>query len=155
MAIFSYSGRDQQGEKISGQVDAITIDEARSLLLGRDVIPTELKEYKGRSSGSMAFSLRARVRTPELLLFTKQLRTMLNAGLTFIRILGILKAQSTNKTLILPLTRWTRTSRRAVQADRCLFKTGPYLSTALLQPDPGRRGERYASRSPRSSHLYQ
>ncbi len=103
MAIYSFSGRDQQGERISGQVDALTIDEARSLLLGRDVIPLDLKEYKGRSAGSAVFSLRARVKTPELLLFTKQLRTMLNAGLTFIRILGILKEQSVNRTLITAL----------------------------------------------------
>ena len=100
MAIFSYSGRNQQGENVSGQVDAISIGEAHNVLLRRDVIPTVLKEFKGRSAAASAFSLRARVRTPELLLFTKQLRTMLNAGLTFIRILGILKAQSTNKTLI-------------------------------------------------------
>lgn len=100
MAIFSYSGRNQQGEHVSGQVDAISIGEAHNVLLRRDVIPTVLKEFKGRSAAASAFSLRARVKTPELLLFTKQLRTMLNAGLTFIRILGILKAQSTNKTLI-------------------------------------------------------
>ncbi|MBT8360764.1 MAG: type II secretion system F family protein, partial [Deltaproteobacteria bacterium] len=74
--------------------------EAHNVLLRRDVIPTALKEFKARSAAASAFSLRPRVRTPELLLFTKQLRTMLNAGLTFIRILGILKAQSTNKTLI-------------------------------------------------------
>jgi type II secretory pathway component PulF len=100
MATFAYSGRNPQGEKISGYVDAISIAEAQALLLGRDVLPTELKESSGKSTKSGAFSLRAKVRTPELILFTKQLRTMLNAGLTFTRILAILKEQSTNTTLV-------------------------------------------------------
>jgi len=100
MATFAYSGRNPQGEKISGYVDATSIDEAQALLLNRDVLPTELKESSGKSTKSGAFSLRAKVRTPELILFTKQLRTMLNAGLTFTRILAILKEQSTNTTLV-------------------------------------------------------
>ncbi|MCK5516932.1 MAG: type II secretion system F family protein [Desulfobulbaceae bacterium] len=100
MATFAYSGRNPQGEKISGFVNAISINEAQTVLLGRDVLPTKLKESSGKSSKGSAFSLRAKVRTPELILFTKQLRTMLNAGLTFTRILAILKEQSTNNTLI-------------------------------------------------------
>jgi type IV pilus assembly protein PilC len=103
MAIFAYSGRNPHGEKISGYIDALTVEDARRLLLGKDVIPTNLKESSGKAAGGGAFSLRAKVRTPELILFTKQMRTMLGAGLSFTRILSILKEQSTNKTLIAAL----------------------------------------------------
>jgi type IV pilus assembly protein PilC len=99
MTIFAYSGRNLQGEKVEGSVDAVSIEAARNALLGKDVIPSFIKESSGKSSGSSGFSLRAKVTTPELILFTKQLRTMLNAGITVIKGFGILKEQTTNQTL--------------------------------------------------------
>jgi type II secretory pathway component PulF len=137
MAIFAYSGRNQQGEKINGQIDAGTLEEARNVLLGKDVIPTNLKEARStKSSVASAFSLRARVKTPELLLFTKQLRTMLNAGLTFIRILGILKEQSTNKTLIRALDEMDRDIEEGNTLTDAFLKQGhifPPLYCSLIR----------------------
>lgn len=99
MTIFAYSGRNQRGEKIEGIVDAVSVEAARDALLNRDVIPLSIKESAGTTSSGNAFSFRQRVSTPELILFTKQLRTMLNAGISVIKGLDILKEQTTNQTL--------------------------------------------------------
>ncbi len=100
MPKFSYSGRDEHGVSVEGELEAPSLEMAQNQLLAQDVIPLsvdETSEYKG--SGSFFF-LGPKIKIPELLLFTKQMRTMINAGISITQVFGILHEQSTNPVMV-------------------------------------------------------
>jgi len=99
MPNFAYTGRDERGASVSGTLESMNLELAQNMLLAQGIIPTTVKESTTGGRQPL-FSLAAKVRIPELLLFTKQVRTMINAGITITQVLEILKAQSTNPTMI-------------------------------------------------------
>jgi type IV pilus assembly protein PilC len=101
MPKFSYQAITDSGATARGEIDAETPEAASSLLAARGYIPTEVREARGRSqSGSGAgFSLFSGVGTPELILFTKQFKTLIRSGVPMLTILQVLEDQTENKRL--------------------------------------------------------
>ncbi len=102
MPQFAYQAINESGATISGTIEAESPETANNMLVARGYIPARIS-----AAGSLAetgFVARLNdmfgsVQPQELILFTKQLRTMLMAGIPIIRLLQVLEAQSQNKIL--------------------------------------------------------
>jgi type IV pilus assembly protein PilC len=100
MATFAYVGRTRSGAVKKGELSAKTRDEAVDQLRKQSVVVTSLEEKKG---GTRKFDLSsllgAGLTDKDLVVFTRQFGTMINAGLPLVQCLEILSTQSENKVL--------------------------------------------------------
>ncbi len=98
MGTFAYVGRNRQGAVKKGELTAKTRDEAVDQLRKQQVVVTSLEEKSGKG-GKLNFSLGSGLTDKDLVVFTRQFGTMINAGLPLIQCLDILSTQSENKVL--------------------------------------------------------
>src|SRR5437660_6953887 len=96
MASFLYVARETgSGREIRSSVEAITEQAAIAALLNRNLLVVSIQEKvgkKGRTSGG-------RVGLADLVIFTRQLATMIDAGLAMVQSLQALAEQTTNKVM--------------------------------------------------------
>ena len=97
MPIFSYQATDKKGAEVTGMVEAdslaLAINQVRSL----GYFPTKVKEdagklarrQRGKGKG-MSFTIGGFVKQKEITLITRQLATLIDAGLPLLRSLSIL-----------------------------------------------------------------
>ena len=94
MASFVYVARETaSGREIRSSVDAATEQAAIAALLNRNMLVVSISEKvtkQGRTSGG-------RVALADLVIFTRQLATMIDAGLAMVQSLQALGEQTTNK----------------------------------------------------------
>lgn len=96
MATFAYVGRTRSGAVKKGELTAKTRDEAVDQLRKQNVVVTSLDEKKG---GGLNISFGSGLTDKDLVVFTRQFGTMINAGLPLVQCLEILSTQSENKVL--------------------------------------------------------
>jgi type IV pilus assembly protein PilC len=103
MARFRYQAITASGKSVKGVVEAETDEAAEHQLAARGLVPLQLN---GESEGPRVMTglklppaLGSTVGAPELILFTKQLRTMIRAGIPMLTILEILERQVDNPRL--------------------------------------------------------
>jgi type IV pilus assembly protein PilC len=102
MPIFSFKAINEQGKTISDVVEADSIEMANSIILARGYIPTGVISKGGLTPTLSWLGIKERlspVRTPELILFTKQFRTMLRSGVSMMKLLQVLEDQTENQVL--------------------------------------------------------
>jgi type IV pilus assembly protein PilC len=96
MASFAYVARETAtGREISSSVEAATEQAAIAALLNRNLLVVSIQEKvgkKGRTSGG-------RVSLADLVMFTRQLATMIDAGLPVVQSLQALVDQTANKVM--------------------------------------------------------
>src|SRR5664279_1805119 len=96
MASFLYVARETaSGREVRSSVDASTEQAAIAALLNRNMLVLSIQEKvgkQGRTSGG-------RVSLAELVVFTRQLATMIDAGLAMVQSLQALAEQSSNKVM--------------------------------------------------------
>jgi type IV pilus assembly protein PilC len=96
MASYAFVARDtSNGREIRSSVDAATEQAAIATLLNRNLLVVSIQEKigkKGRTSGG-------RVALADLVIFTRQLATMIDAGLAMVQSLQGLAEQTTNKVM--------------------------------------------------------
>jgi type IV pilus assembly protein PilC len=96
MASFVYVARETaSGREIRSSVDAATEQAAIAALLNRNMLVLSIQEKvgkQGRTSGG-------RVALADLVMFTRQLATMVDAGLAMVQSLQALADQTTNKVM--------------------------------------------------------
>ncbi len=99
MPKYSYQAINENGNTITGSVESDSIEMAKSIIASKGYIPSKVVE---EGEGALNFDLDtikekfSRVTPPELILFTKQFRTMLKAGISILNILQTLENQSEN-----------------------------------------------------------
>src|SRR6476660_7919221 len=98
MATFAYVGRTRSGAVKKGELSAKTRDEAVDQLRKQSVVVTSLEEKKG-GAGGLKLSFGSGLTDKDLVVFTRQFGTMINAGLPLVQCLEILSTQSENKVL--------------------------------------------------------
>jgi type IV pilus assembly protein PilC len=102
MANYIYQAINEEGNTVSGVLEAESTDMANSLLAARGLIPSKIVEEKISAGGSF-FSkisfLGGTVKVGDLILFTKQFRSMLGAGVPILRLLQVLESQTESKVL--------------------------------------------------------
>ena len=94
MAEFSYSATNENGGRISGTISADSASEAEGLLWERGLMPDKVKLLAAKSDSAFAVLLAGGVRPQDVVMFTKQLRTLLKAGIPITRSLEILHDQT-------------------------------------------------------------
>ncbi|TKB90165.1 MAG: type II secretion system F family protein [Nitrospira sp.] len=100
MATFAYVGRTRSGAVKKGELSAKTRDEAVDQLRKQSVVVTSLEEKKRGTGGfNVNISLGSGLTDKDLVVFTRQFGTMINAGLPLVQCLEILSTQSENKVL--------------------------------------------------------
>ncbi|MBL8043365.1 MAG: type II secretion system F family protein [Nitrospira sp.] len=97
MSTFTYVGRTRQGAVKKGELTAKTRDEAVDQLRKQQVVVTSLEEKSG--GGKFKLNIGSGLTDKDLVVFTRQFGTMINAGLPLIQCLDILSTQSENKVL--------------------------------------------------------
>lgn len=98
MSTFAYVGRNRQGAVKKGELTAKTRDEAVEQLRKQQVVVTSLEEKSGMG-GKFKLNIGGGLTDKDLVVFTRQFGTMINAGLPLIQCLDILSTQSENKVL--------------------------------------------------------
>lgn len=99
MPKFSYRAINESGETVTDVLEADSAEMANSTLIARGYIPTRVSAVGGGASGVTLTDVLDRlrpIRAEELILFTKQFRTMLRAGVSIMRLLQILEVQTEN-----------------------------------------------------------
>ncbi len=105
MAKYKYTAIDAGGKQVSGRIDAATEEHARAKLTGQRFMVTSLipeagtAATKAKSAGAKSFSFGGGVGKETITLFTRQLATLLQAGLPLLRALEILNKQEKNPAL--------------------------------------------------------
>ena len=100
MATFAYVGRTRSGAVKKGELSAKTRDEAVDQLRKQSVVVTSLEEKKSGTGGfNVNISFGSGLTDKDLVVFTRQFGTMINAGLPLVQCLEILSTQSENKVL--------------------------------------------------------
>jgi len=93
MKRFIYKAKDKTGKNIAGEVEAADKNSAARLIREKDLIVISLKPAR-ETLFSMVRRFRNRVTASDISTFTRQLSTMVNAGLPITDSLAILRQQS-------------------------------------------------------------
>ena len=105
MARFRYRTRDSVGKQGTGEANAKTSDSIVKELQGRGFTVLEIAEVEEKTTAPLV-SLGNKVRltlgmsNKDLMVFTRQLATTLNAGVPLLRILAVMRRRSRSKTLV-------------------------------------------------------
>ncbi|MEN6469312.1 MAG: type II secretion system F family protein [Smithella sp.] len=102
MGTFRYKAVNETGNTLSGTLEAESLQNANAIIASRGLILVQLTEENAGQIDSLLNriqELTSNVKPRELILFTKQFRSMLRAGVPIIRIMQILEAQTENKVL--------------------------------------------------------
>ena len=99
MPKYIYKAINEIGNAVSGVIEAESTETANNALIARGNIPTMVSLEHGLTARSGWTGIReifSKVNTPELILFTKQFKTMLHAGVPMVKLLQVLEDQTAN-----------------------------------------------------------
>jgi type IV pilus assembly protein PilC len=120
MATFAYVGRNRTGEIQKGEVTAKTREEAAAMLRKQNVLATSLQR-KVSSINIEIPGLGAQVTSRDVVIFTRQFSTMIDAGLPLVQCLEILAQQTECKPLA-----------KAINETRMEVESGSTYADALV-----------------------
>lgn len=94
MGVYQWSGKTPKGLIESGEITASTKEDVIAILGKRRIVPTLITEKakKGR-----IFSSGRKIKDKDIVVFTRQFSTMINAGLPLVQALEILSTQVENR----------------------------------------------------------
>ncbi len=96
METYVWTGRTRDGKRQKGEVIAKSKDEAISNLRRQNIVVTSVSTRTKRLNLNLLFQ--AKVKDKDIVVFTRQFATMIDAGLPLIQCLDILAKQTENKT---------------------------------------------------------
>lgn len=103
MANYSYLAINESGGNVTGTIEADSSEMAENILLSRGLIPSKVKAARSAGGGgSFLAKFQAglnKVKIGDLILFTKQFRSMMQAGVPILRLFQVLENQCQNKAL--------------------------------------------------------
>jgi len=90
-----YKAATKEGKIVQGILEAKDVNEAVLYLRNKEFLPIQIKKQEGDLKILSLFGI-GKVKTNELVLFTRQMSSMLSSGLTLIRCLELYREQSQN-----------------------------------------------------------
>lgn len=94
MRKFQFKAKDEQGRTLKGRVEAVDEKGAVEVLRRRKLLVIDLRWLRERSEWGFLVRWLQKVKTDEVVNFTRQLSTMITAGLPMTQALSILEMQS-------------------------------------------------------------
>ncbi len=127
MPLFEYTGLDSQGRKVSGRVDGAGLKAATLKLRQKGIYPTDLRETAEAETRESArlFGLKRKVSSADLASTTRQMGTLLSAGLPLDEVLDTVAEQTDQAVLT-----------RAFSSIREEVRQGEPLHAALAKQRP-------------------
>ena len=124
MPHYAYKGRDGGGKLVEGVLEAPSSGGVADLLLGRGVTPLSIAEAKGGAKGGdLSLALfKPKVEHIDILLFSRQIHTLLKAGVPIMRALAGLQESATNPAM-----------KEVIRDVRESLEAGRELSVALAR----------------------
>lgn len=98
MAIFSYQAVSKEGKAVSGTLEVPQRVDVLAHLNKQGLKPLHIKEGAPKKGG-FNISIGGKIKSKELVIFTRQLSTMVSAGVPILRALTTLQAQAESKKL--------------------------------------------------------
>ena len=102
MPNYSYQAINESGENVTGTLEAESVDVVNAIILGRGLIPSKISQIQvttGDDWWTKVKSIGGTVKVSDLIIFTKQFRSMLGAGVPILRLLHVLELQTENPVL--------------------------------------------------------
>ena len=97
MAQFTYKALDKKGLRKNGTIEATSEEAARSSLVRLGLKPLVVRKNNNVGKDIMEFLNKGgKVKTKDLVVFTRQLTTMINAGVPLVRSLATMQKQTEN-----------------------------------------------------------
>ena len=96
---FTWSGKGRDGKTAKGETIASNKDEAISLLRKQGIVVTSINSKSGMSMEIKLPTFGSGVTDKDIIVFTRQFTTMIDAGLPLVQCLEILEKQTPNKIL--------------------------------------------------------
>lgn len=104
MLTYQYTARNPQtGQQVKATVEADSEPAAAKLISSQGLVPTDISLQGGGGVGALS-KLTSRVSAKERVLFSRQLSTLINAGLPLLQALRSVNQQTVNKPLKVVLT---------------------------------------------------
>ena len=94
MPTYVYTALNDNGVNMQGTIDADSADTARALLLARGYVPMKVKAQGASIEFGALGDILNPVKPKELILFTKQFRTLFQAGIPITQLLQVLQNQT-------------------------------------------------------------
>ena len=131
MPIYFYTARDQSGRLQKGTVEAGSQKEAAGLIRDKGLLPITLTEPK---KARLRFALEhlAKISLSDIVNFTRQLSTMVLAGLQIQEAIGLLKVQTTNSAMVKMLTGISREIQGGGNLASAVARYPRYFSTTYI-----------------------
>ncbi len=95
MPTFSYNAKDKEANTVSGKIIAANEDEAFEKIMQKGLTPVVIKEGTLEDKRGHSLAIR-RIRSRDILFFSRQLATMIKAGVPILRALRLLAEQEKN-----------------------------------------------------------
>ena len=102
MTLYNYKAFDSTGTQVSGQIEADSEEAALDNLLHQDYIPEWVKETSGKTNSSFFASIdlgSTRIKPGDMIIYTKQFKTLLQAGIGIMQIFEVMEAQTESRRL--------------------------------------------------------
>jgi type IV pilus assembly protein PilC len=96
MPNFQYQARDNSGKVVAGQIEAADQQAATAMLMERQLLVTAIQAGGGKR-GAAKKKKQGNVKSQDLVVFTRQLATMMDAGLPLIQSITALEEQTESK----------------------------------------------------------
>ena len=131
MPIYNYSARDDRGNKIKGMVEADNEKEAVTLIRDRSLFLIGLSKKENKLSFLSPAKL-SKISFNDIVNFTRQLSTMMTAGLQIQEALDLLRVQSTNPAFTDMLVKISRDIQSGGNLTTTLEKYPQHFSTTYI-----------------------
>ncbi|MBU8910915.1 MAG: type II secretion system F family protein [Desulfobacterales bacterium] len=95
--IFEWKGKNPRGRKIKGEMEAETSEQVKQSLQRRKITPVKIRKKPKDIFESIKF-LQPKVKERDVIIFSRQFSTMIDAGLPLLQCLDILQSQQENPT---------------------------------------------------------
>ncbi len=151
MALFAYKGRDDRGNLVEGTLDGDDSGFIAGQLMNTGITPVEITRFRGLAigaSGKQGWLKRRLAEKPvspmDLMLFSRQMYTLLKSGVPIMRALAGLQESAQNPTFSLLLQDLRESLDSGRELSTALRRHPKVFSPVLCQHGAGRRNDRDA-----------
>ena len=127
-----YKAVTKEGKSIDGLIEARDEKEAANYLRSKDFIPIKIEKKEKGSLRDLIPFFSSKVKSANVVVFTRQLSSMLTSGITLVRSLEIIKGQTTNSALVAVLDSMIRDIEEGKNLSSALTKYPDIFSSVYV-----------------------